>query len=1180
MNLNTKIKNIFRAGKAKKWFAVASLAAVLFSFVSFLNVGSTTQIVYAASKCSTSGPANDTVELCANIALDTEHKDSNNNPLYKFTSTVTHTTDPSCQNCNANVDDITKDYQFAWTLTKPFITFGNKPGVFYDSLTALQPGNTYTFNDTAINGSSQLTVDTGITIGSGATSGLDVTVVSATPTGTKDATGNANYNLIAQLADATGNVKSGGVEGVDTKAPIQYSWSWSATISAGPNKGNTFPLAKKDGFNIIDAFPVGSYYLTATATPTNGNGSPIHNNLTTNKAAQLNVGDSNGNQLDIITGDHKGFEYNLIATINSTPGVAAVKGGAETTDPKQYKWNWTIDGGAVQSLPYNPTVTLQKGDNLIKIEVDFPNNGGSIQNEKTFTLDDSGNITATNRNTSVPTDICSISTAGILCIVGKVIGAMLGFFVDIIAWLTAHLLLPITENVINIQVHTAAFAAVIIQEWVFIRNLCNIFFIATLIMLGITTLVQVGNYDPKKVLPKLVISALLINFSLAIAQAILGVADVLQAQFLGANADQAKIILENLAYRLMTAPLAHITAAAAQTGTGLSVALVTEVVYFLVAIVAMFVFIALTAYLIVRIVAVWLLLMTSPIAFATSFVPSDAIAGLGKKWWDYFIKYAFFTPIIALLIHICALLANAQATFTAGSIANQFANQAGNGTGSLQTFATDILTSFLVAACLGAALKVADSMGIAGAKQINGAFNKAKDKVFGAPVAGGKWAATYAGKRGMREIRNASAGLVNDKDGNIRTGWQGLAGRSLNAMLNPDAVAASWKHSFDSKNKNAQEYAQQRSDKLQFRNQTGTILNRFGANNGVDNKADLHYLQKQNDEKKDKLMSLSRTELQNAYNDAKDPKTRANILAIRNEKGYLKRDIVQDGEDDANSDQIAAYMRNSMQAMPDDVKKTFAHTMNKIAEKTKDLSVVGLDQSEALSEQMKIDIINAASGDDIGKFKPSFGSKAVAQAWVNRMKGSSESADSVTPKQMEALEKISGDTDDSLINAIVLAQSPERVLKYGKKMLEDKDGKTHKVLRNAVKARALDDSSIANKFTKEQLQSYTNIDDRAALIDQMNVDTIIKLDQTVYRDNTTGEFSKAALNSLVEKLNKNAPKAKELSNDLLQEVTKPEYDFGLTPELKNQISERIGAPIKKGIPSPSARLDEIRDGGK
>src|SRR5262249_29513015 len=73
---------------------------------------------------------------------------------------------------------------------------------------------------------------------------------------------------------------------------------------------------------------------------------------------------------------------------------------------------------------------------------------------------------------------------------------------------------------------------------------------------------------------------------------------------------------------------------------------------------ALGVFSAIAVFLVIRIVALWVLLMVSPVAYAADVLPSTT--GVRSQWWQHFLQYAFFTPIMSFFINMTAIIANSQ----------------------------------------------------------------------------------------------------------------------------------------------------------------------------------------------------------------------------------------------------------------------------------------------------------------------------------------------------------------------------------------------------------------------------------------------------------------------------------------------------------------------------------------
>ena len=67
--------------------------------------------------------------------------------------------------------------------------------------------------------------------------------------------------------------------------------------------------------------------------------------------------------------------------------------------------------------------------------------------------------------------------------------------------------------------------------WTTIRDLINLFFIFILLYAAISTILQYGDYQLKNVLAKIIIAALLINFSLMIGKMVIDASHILAWEF-------------------------------------------------------------------------------------------------------------------------------------------------------------------------------------------------------------------------------------------------------------------------------------------------------------------------------------------------------------------------------------------------------------------------------------------------------------------------------------------------------------------------------------------------------------------------------------------------------------------------------------------------------------------------
>ncbi len=319
--------------------------------------------------------------------------------------------------------------------------------------------------------------------------------------------------------------------------------------------------------------------------------------------------------------------------------------------------------------------------------------------------------------------------------------------VRIIYWAFSNVVAPLIESLLQVHPYQDVFVEAIYLGWQLIRNLCNIFFIVILLVIGLGTLFRLESYNYKHLLVKVVIAALLVNFSLVFGQAVLGVADTVQQQFLPDSTN----VIRALGSKLMVEPINKLTdssnfSTGSATTAGASFANLTKPIFALaLALGAFFTFLALAAFLVIRIVALWILLLVSPLAYVANILPQTA--SYGRSWWTHFLKYAFMTPVLAFFLNLSAVFVTTmirdQATFSqllhtqkvSGEIA-QFVYLAGS----------QILTILFILV----GLKAASSSGTYGGQAIANFAEKGMRKPF-------EWygkAAKAGANRGLEGLSN------------------------------------------------------------------------------------------------------------------------------------------------------------------------------------------------------------------------------------------------------------------------------------------------------------------------------------------------------------------------------------------------------------------------------------------
>lgn len=302
------------------------------------------------------------------------------------------------------------------------------------------------------------------------------------------------------------------------------------------------------------------------------------------------------------------------------------------------------------------------------------------------------------------------------------------------------------------------------RGWELTRDITNIFFIFILLIIAIATILRLESYGAKQLLVRVVVVALLVNFSLVIAFTIVDMSNIIALTFIKrihpVSANMARIleISKFNAMDVVTKPGAEIrftealsigwdqllgkynqappglnssvisksTGAAANPLDGTTTELFFQVVVLILQLVLMFVFISIAGLMLIRSVALIIIFILAPFGFLAAILP--ATRGLSKRWWDKLFQWSFFFPASAFFMYIAIYY---------GSVIKTSLNS----TGSHAMNTALLFNYFVVVALLMASLLVARQMGIMGA----GFF-------IGMGLAAARRARGYAGKTTMAGV--------------------------------------------------------------------------------------------------------------------------------------------------------------------------------------------------------------------------------------------------------------------------------------------------------------------------------------------------------------------------------------------------------------------------------------------
>lgn len=335
-----------------------------------------------------------------------------------------------------------------------------------------------------------------------------------------------------------------------------------------------------------------------------------------------------------------------------------------------------------------------------------------------------------------------------------------------IAWVFIMVFGLLLSLFVKILVNVAQFGNIIdvdtvIQGWVIIRDLCNMFFILILLIIAFATILRQENFSAKKLLPKLLIMAVLINFSKSIFGLLIDFSQVIMLTFVNGFAEFGP---GNFINMFQTHKILAMWQGAPVNSWGVVVTIMASVITLMITDIVVLVIIAV---LVARIVMLWIYTILSPLVFMGFAVP--ALQKYTGKVWEDFTKQLVVGPVLAFFIWL-ALTTVSSSAAKIGLVNGTTGTKVCAGIGALfcdQSFQTFIITIGL----LMGGLMVAQTMG--------GAAGSIAGKGLAAINKGG----SYLGKAAMLPLLGAKtlAGYGVDKlhektgvDLNLSRVWTGV----------------------------------------------------------------------------------------------------------------------------------------------------------------------------------------------------------------------------------------------------------------------------------------------------------------------------------------------------------------------------------------------------------------------
>lgn len=211
----------------------------------------------------------------------------------------------------------------------------------------------------------------------------------------------------------------------------------------------------------------------------------------------------------------------------------------------------------------------------------------------------------------------------LVSVVFQVLIAISGLFLNLACWILGWVTGP--------SFISAGFTAnpFVTPAWALVRDLANMGFVIALVAIGLGTALRIGEYRAKKTLPLLIFIALLINFTPVICGVIIDASNIAMNFFLEGGIGFEGIKTTFLTQSSILWGGIKETNFFEKLGTGIAMLAYN--------IIAGFIFLLFAVLFAARYVALWILVILSPLAFFSYVLP--ATRKFWKTWWNQFIQW-------------------------------------------------------------------------------------------------------------------------------------------------------------------------------------------------------------------------------------------------------------------------------------------------------------------------------------------------------------------------------------------------------------------------------------------------------------------------------------------------------------------------------------------------------------
>ncbi len=549
------------------------------------------------------------------------------------------------------------------------------------------------------------------------------------------------------------------------------------------------------------------------------------------------------------------------------------------------------------------------------------------------TSNNNSNIGADVLGVTIP--VIGVTIKGILWIVDMLVGVLISLVGMLAGWA-----LQFNLSILDFS------PSFVMTGWTIFRDIANLGFVLGIIIIAIATILRYKNYTAKQILWKLIVAALVVNFSLVIAGAFITASNSVSSYLLNAiGGDVPGKIGDSFGYTDIVNGLASWgigDALLGFVGSSSSFAVIMSLAVVLIfGVIFLFTLLAFAGMLLLRYFWLVFLIMISPVTWLLWIFPSTS--KYFKQWWEKFLHWIQYAPLMLIFMYI-ALSVLAGWTKYQALIEKQigpgyaFMGLGGSSSGSNKLHFGTLMVAVIACALLIGGMKMAQAMGMGGAAWALSAADKTK-----------KWAQKRA-KRTGSAIGSRALNAKRSKEGSKSTkermqAWgstkwgkaMGLGGLARGATLADDKMKKTAYGDVEDLKKKYGNLSPKEMQKVMDTFMSGGFVGKFG---GTDGQAAMYELMAEKDalgEGKHDVDTLARvTDLLKRQGKEKSAGDLLKKLGL-NDRAIKYGQDTKKGVTGAEN-QMIKEMKDITDAMSEDEYKTYVKNIgNAIGQKKKDI---------------------------------------------------------------------------------------------------------------------------------------------------------------------------------------------------------------------------------------------------